>query len=161
MMKKTRKMLSLLLALVLCMAMAVPASAAGEDSGVRTKTYHLGDSVVVTVVTRPSDEMPGMKPRISGIASPTATKTFTLQDGRGSNCVINIWNDSDDAAMDLTFKVSANGESYSVSEQVSANEKTNFFINDKNGNDLSGKVVTTIRAAGASSVAYTYTARQY
>ena len=38
MMKKTRKMLSLLLALVLCMAMAVPASAAGEDSGVRTKT---------------------------------------------------------------------------------------------------------------------------
>ena len=102
-----------------------------------------------------------MKPRISGIASPTATKTFTLQDGRGSNCVINIWNDSDDAAMDLTFKVSANGESYSVSEQVSANEKTNFFINDKNGNDLSGKVVTTIRAAGASSVAYTYTARQY
>lgn len=160
MMKKTRKMLSLLLALVLCMAMAVPASAAAA-LGVTEKIYHLGDSIVITVVTGPSDEMPGMKPRISGIASPTATKTFTLQDGRGANCVINIWNDSDDAAMDLTFKVSANGESYSVSEQVSANEKTNFFINDKNGNDLSGKVVTTIRAAGASSVAYTYTARQY
>ncbi len=160
MMKKTRKMLSLLLALVLCMAMAVPASAAAA-LGVTEKIYHLGDSIVITVVTGPSGEMPGMKPRVSGIASPTATKTFTLQDGRGSNCVINIWNDSDDAAMDLTFKVSANGESYSVSEQVSANEKTNFFINDKNGNDLSGKVVTTIRAAGASSVAYTYTARQY
>ena len=160
MMKKTRKMLSLLLALVLCMAMAVPASAAAA-LGVTEKIYHLGDSIVITVVTGPSGEMPGMKPRVSGIASPTATKTFTLQDGRGSNCVINIWNDSDDAAMELTFKVSANGESYSVSEQVSANEKTNFFINDKNGNDLSGKVVTTIRAAGASSVAYTYTARQY
>ncbi len=140
--------------------MAVPASAAAA-LGVTEKIYHLGDSIVITMVTGPSDEMPGMKPRVSGIASPTATKTFTLQDGRGSNCVINIWNDSDDAAMDLTFKVSANGESYSVSEQVSANEKTNFFINDKNGNDLSGKVVTTIRAAGASSVAYTYTARQY
>lgn len=160
MMKKTRKMLSLLLALVLCMAMAAPVSAAA-GSGVTEKTYHLGDSIVITVVTGPSDEMPGMKPRISGIASPTATKTFTLQDGRGSNCVINIWNDSADTAMDLTFKVSANGESYSVSEQVYANEKTNFFINDKNGDDLSGKVVTTIRAAGASSVAYTYSARQY
>lgn len=164
-MKKTRKMFSLLLALVLCMAMAVPASAAGADSGVRTKTYHLGDSVVVTVVTGPSDSMPmplkNSDYTNNALAAPVAKEYFELKENEGPNCAIHVWNDSDDTAMEVTLKVTVNGETEEETERVSANSKTNFFIIDRSGKDLVGEVVTTIRAAGGSSVRYTYTAEQY
>ena len=55
-MKKTRRVFALLLTVAMCMAMSVSAFATEADlsSQITTKTYELGDGIVVTVTTAPN-----------------------------------------------------------------------------------------------------------
>ena len=59
-MKKTRRVFALLLTVAMCMAMSVSAFATEADlsSQITTKTYELGDGIVVTVTTAPNEITP-------------------------------------------------------------------------------------------------------
>ena len=100
-MKKTRRVFALLLTVAMCMAMSVSAFATEADlsSQITTKTYELGDGIVVTVTTAPNEitPMPLAYDRVlDALASPTARHTFPLESGEGSKCSAHIWNDSTD-----------------------------------------------------------------
>lgn len=162
-MKGTRRVSTLFLTLVMCMVMCVPALAADSDpkSEVTTKTYDLGNGIFATVTTAPNDvtPMPLAYDRVlDALAAPTARHTFLLERGEGSQCSAQVWNDSKDGTnLQATFAVTINGGTTTLpSEEVSPGRNTNFFIEDRNGNDLVGKTVTTIKAIGADSVRYTY-----
>lgn len=162
-MKKIRRVCAMLLTVAMCMAMSVSAFAAGSgaNSDVRTKTYEVGDGIVITVTVAPNDitPMPFAYDRVlDALASPTARHTFPLESGEGSQCSAQVWNDSTDGAtLEAAFALTINGKTTSIpAEEVAPGENANFFAEDKNGNDLVGKVVTNIAAVDADSVRYTY-----
>lgn len=164
-MKKLHRLSALVLALVLAMSVTLlPAAAAAPDaeSGITTKTYDLGNDIVVVVTTAPNDitPMPLHSDRVlEALADPTASYTFYLERGEGPNCRANVWNDSTDGtAMDATFEISG---LTSITERIPANSNTNFFAYDKQGNDLTGKAVINIKAVNAPSVRYTILIEQY
>lgn len=127
------------------------------------KIYHLGDNITITVTT-PDETTPMPRENadavVNALASPTARHTFTLLKGEGSKCTANIWNDSGDTEMDVTFKATVNGGSETISDRVPPNRNTIFTITHDRGEDLVGTAVTTIKAVGANSVRYTYTIQQ-
>lgn len=165
-MKKVRRILSLVLTLIMCMAMATPALAVANDpeAGIIKKTYHLGNDITITVISAPNEISPlplaNSDAVVNAIASPSATHRFTLLKGEGSKCTANIWNDSKDTEMDVTFKATVNGGSETISDRVAPNRNTIFTITHDKGEDLVGTAVTTIKAVDASSVRYTYTIQQ-
>ena len=142
------------------------ATEADLSSQITTKTYELGDGIVVTVTTAPNEitPMPLAYDRVlDALASPTARHTFPLESGEGSKCSAHIWNDSTDGTkMQVRFSVTVNGSTSTLpTEVVAAGKNTNFSVEDKNGNDLVGKTVTNIAAVDASSVRYSYLIEQF
>lgn len=166
-MKKIRRVFALLLTIAMSMALCVPVFAAEveTDAGITTETYYLGDDIVITVTTAPNDitPMPLDYDRVlDAVASPKARHTFPLEKGEGPKCGAHVWNDSTDGTeLDATFTVTINGASSDpISKRVSAGKNTNFIVENKNGEDLVGKIVTEIKAVNADSVRYSYLIEQ-
>lgn len=97
-MKTMRKVTALILTMVLCVALGVPAFAAdsSSESDVTTKTYTFGN-IIVTVVKAPNEITPmplGSDYIEDALARPTARHTFTLERGEGPTCGAHVYNES-------------------------------------------------------------------
>ena len=165
-MKTMRKVTALILTMVLCVALGVPAFAAdsSSESNVTTKTYTFGN-IIVTVVKAPNEITPmplGSDYIEDALASPTARHTFTLERGEGPTCGTHVYNESrDDTLLEASFSFTINGETVKLpSETVEPRMNANFFIESANGEDLVGRTVTTIEALNSDSVRYSYTIQQ-
>ena len=138
-MKKMRKVMALVLTMVLCVALGVPAFAAGSssESGVTTKTYTFGN-IIVTVVKAPNEITPmplGSDYIEDALASPTARHTFTLERGEGPTCNAHVFNESKDGTLlEASFSFTINGKTVELpSETVEPRMNANFFFETANG----------------------------
>lgn len=167
-MKTMRKVFALVLTMAMCAAMSVSTFALEEDpwSQVTTKTYDLGNGIVATITIAPNEITPmpmGFDVVDNALASPTARHTFPLEEGEGPRCGAHVWNDStDDTYLEAEFTAVIDGKTTRLpAEEVGPRENANFNIENKDGDDLVGKVVTTITALDSDSVRYSYNIEQY
>ncbi len=155
-----KKLLSLTLALVLSLSLCIPAFAV-EQSGRVTHTYDLGDGIIATVVVESNVEnRPQGRMYFSDVASPRKTFTHNMTKDEGNFLDVRVWNDASKSSgieMDVTFQVTANGKVTNIpAERVEPAGRAYVQIQSNNGGGLTARVVTTIEAANASSVPYTF-----
>lgn len=155
-----KKLLSLTLALVLSLSLCIPAFAV-EQSGIVEHVYDLGDGIIAIVGVEPVDDM-GIMPYVdfSGVASPTKVIPMSMLPNEGNFLDVRVWNDeakNSGINMEVTFEVTANGQTVTLPAQVVEPTSRGYTqIQSTNGKGLTAHVVTTIKAVNTPSVHYTF-----
>lgn len=160
-----KKVVSLVLATVMCLALSV--SAFATNNTVREVDSFEVNGATVKVFVGPATEnlTRGALPPIYGTATSTSSPiTFAFDEDEGDFSDVRVWNESSSTDMRVTFLVTIrnNGRTDTVTrtEEVEPSERAFVQVTSNSGDGLRGSVKTTIRPIGANSVDYLYLAEQ-
>lgn len=162
-----KKLVSLISALAICLSLCVPAFAAEPDNGLVPVAVYELKGVTIKVFVGPEDKPLRTRANSDSVKGTAGLDSspipFTLESGEGKFCEVRIWNDSSDARMKVTFSatVKVDGETVTVDRTDPVNPGNRTYLQITGKSSLEGTVKATIRPYLASSVDYTYTAKQY
>lgn len=161
-----KKLMSLSLALVMCLSLCVSTATAYDDllsNFGETEIVHLNDGTTLTVSIIPATSTMDLHEIESGWARPTASITFSCTESKGSHAhwQTNNIGSSGDENMNVTCTFTIPGESPVIlTKTVTPGNKMVVTAESQSGKGLKMDALTTIRAQN-SAVHYSFSAEQY
>lgn len=167
-MKKTCKITSLLLALVMCLSLSIPALAAKSNISTlamgESETYVLPDGTTIQVSIQPigrdrTNLIRNGGQAFEGVATQYTTPiTYTFKPADGNYFSHQVWNDSTNGTA-MTVKITLGADTLPT-YNVPAGGEVNISGSTNNGSGLSSTIKTDIKPVDAASVPYAYILNQ-